>query len=556
VAAIVWPLNAQLNGSSSSQRKLPHIFFVIVDDFGWAEVGYHRAARAADVRTRHIESLVKEGVELHRHYVHMTCTPSRSSFQSGRLPIHVLTELATACDKNGAIPRNMTGIAAVLKRAGYATHQVGKWDAGMATPHHTPKGRGYDSSLNYFSHANWMYSEAEWLGSYSYRDDVPQPGIIDLWDTDRPARHLNGTGYEEYLFRDRIQHILRTHDQRKPLFLQYDSKIAHYPLQAPTEYQEQFKEILQDNKRVYRAMVSFLDDQLKNITDTMKELGMWENTLMVLSSDNGGFVNPEEGTCNTTMPSPETSGSSLAGSDVGHGTACFNGEAGANNYPLRGGKYSYFEGGIRVNAFISGGFVPKAVRGSRLDGTLHIADWYRTLAEGIAGIDPTDHWAAQSGLPPIDSLNMWPMLSGKNMTSPRDSVGLIVRDNMLIHGRWKYITGGTVLKFAARGGPEYPNATTAHDPIGPHTLTCPASGCLFDVVSDPSEDHEVSSTHPDVVAFMKAELHRQAKSAWSTSHTADPACKTTAYQRYGGFYGPFQEIGETLVDGKQEAFFV
>ena len=122
---------------------------------------------------------VKEGVELNRHYVHMMCTPTRASFQSarpsapqhthththtpqsvataaapspvqngalvrntpravacsgGRLPIHVLTRLSSPCDSNGAIPRNMTGIATKLSAAGYLTHSFGKWDAGMATP--------------------------------------------------------------------------------------------------------------------------------------------------------------------------------------------------------------------------------------------------------------------------------------------------------------------------------------------------------------------------------------------------------------------------------------
>jgi arylsulfatase I/J len=66
----------------------------------------------------------------------------------------------------------------------------------MVTPKHTPKGRGYDSSLAYFSHANWMYSEREWLGSYSNRSDVPvDEGFLDLWDTDKPATALQGTGY-------------------------------------------------------------------------------------------------------------------------------------------------------------------------------------------------------------------------------------------------------------------------------------------------------------------------------------------------------------------------
>jgi len=294
---------------------------------------------------------VANGVELNRHYVHMMCTPSRASFQSGRLPVHVLTKLAGPCDKNGAIPRNMTGIAQQLKKAGYATHQVGKWDAGMATPKHTPKGRGYDTSLNYFGHGNWMWTEVEWGGSENGNNIFPTDsslpkGIVDFWDTNQPANHLNGTGYEELIFRDRIQNILQQHDPTVPLYLNYDSKIAHYPLQAPIEYQEKFSFIKEQNRRMYHAMINFLDDQLLNITNTFKEKGMWENTLMILSSDNGGYVKSAQGGCNTTSGSEGTKSS-----DVGHGVGCFNGEAGANNFPLRGGKYSPWEGGIRKYFF-------------------------------------------------------------------------------------------------------------------------------------------------------------------------------------------------------------
>ena len=175
-------------------------------------------------------------------------------------------------------------------------------------------------------------------------------------------------------------------------------------------------------------MVSVLDDQLANITGTMRQLGMWENTLMVFTSDNGGYVHGPHGPCNTTLPSSDgRNEEERPSSDVGHGTTCFNGEAGPNNWPLRGGKYSGFEGGIRVPAFATGGFLPAEVRGSKLEGLMHIVDWYRTLTQGIAGLDPTDHWAASSGLPPIDSLDMWPMLSGSNLTSPRESI-LVTED--------------------------------------------------------------------------------------------------------------------------------
>lgn len=90
-----------------------------------------------------------------RAYSFQFCSPTRSSLQSGRYPSHVNDKNADVTAYNpadpvsgfAAIPRNMTGIASKLKAAGYMTHQVGKWDAGMATWDHTPHGRGYDTSL-------------------------------------------------------------------------------------------------------------------------------------------------------------------------------------------------------------------------------------------------------------------------------------------------------------------------------------------------------------------------------------------------------------------------
>lgn len=75
----------------------------------------------------------------------------------------------------------MTGMAEHMRAGGYRTHQVGKWDAGMATWEHTPQGRGYDSSLGYFCHCNDYWTEQ--CGG----------GLVDLWDTDKPAWGLNGS---------------------------------------------------------------------------------------------------------------------------------------------------------------------------------------------------------------------------------------------------------------------------------------------------------------------------------------------------------------------------
>ena len=95
------------------------------------------------------------------------CAPSRSALQSGRLPVHVNSLNVGPASVNPkdpvsgfqGMPRNMTGLGAAMRRAGgYATHFVGKWDLGMATPEHTPLGRGYDDALFYFHHAAGYYS--------------------------------------------------------------------------------------------------------------------------------------------------------------------------------------------------------------------------------------------------------------------------------------------------------------------------------------------------------------------------------------------------------------
>lgn len=153
-----------------------------------------------------------------------------------------------------------------------------------------------------------------------------------------------------------------------------------------------------------------------------------------------------------------------------------------------------------MNAFVSGGFVPKSQRGKKLDGIVHIADWYvitqttqinpqhskkkhryGTLCE-IAGVNPTDNWAKRSGLPAVDSKNVWPYISGEELESPRDS--FLVSKDVIVNGTYKFARPGTKMIESEWGGPHYPNASTASDAIGDHSITCPETGCLFNVVQD------------------------------------------------------------------------
>lgn len=294
----------------------PHIVFMLVDDWGWADAGYHRTDSTGEIHTPNIDNLVKEGLQLDQHYVYNYCSPSRAAFLSGRLPIHVNdADTSQSCynpkdlvSGYSGIPRNMTVISAKLKEMGYATHQVGKWDAGMATPDHTPAGRGFNSSLGYFHHANDYISETE--GSCS---GTP---IVDLWDTDKPASQLNGTGtdsYEEALFRDRLLKVVGNHDSSTPLFLYYAPHIVHMPYEVPKEYLQKFDFIDNKLRQVYHAMVNYLDDVVGELVQSLKAKGLWGNLVFVASSDNGGPVSPKHA---------------------------------GNNYPLKGGKHTDWQGSV------------------------------------------------------------------------------------------------------------------------------------------------------------------------------------------------------------------
>jgi arylsulfatase I/J len=154
------------------ETSKPHIIHIIADDYGWADVGYHRndpKDALPEVITPVLDELARTGLELDRFYMHKICSPSRCAIQSGRHPINVnvqnvVPEVSNSADLMGGyqgIPTNMTTIATVLKGGGYATHMVGKWDVGMATEQHHPKARGFDTWLGYWHHSNDYWKQTQ-----------------------------------------------------------------------------------------------------------------------------------------------------------------------------------------------------------------------------------------------------------------------------------------------------------------------------------------------------------------------------------------------------------
>merc|ERR1712217_398972 len=265
-------------------------------------------------------------------------------------------------------------------------------------------------------------------------------------------------------------------------------------------------------------MVAYMDHALGQIVQKLQDRGMWENTFMVVSSDNGG----------PTYYIPK----------IGYG--------GASNTPLKGGKMSDWEGGLRVNAFVTGGTIPRAKRGTVLTDYIHVADWYSTFC-AIAGISAVDERAAKAGLPAVDGIDHSELLLGAASpgTGNRTEVHHSVR--ALTVGRWKLITGGYMDELAKFpmgtpmiGWSDYGNGW-GFQAIRNTYLSfknCGA-GCLYDVIADPTERHNVAEQHPDQVATLKARLDELNAHVFLPDRGAPDKASCT---RWNGFYGPWIDV--------------
>jgi arylsulfatase I/J len=536
--------------------KLPNILFILIDDLGFGDVGFTQSpSTSTTTYTPNIDALASSGVILDRHYAYKTCTPSRSSLQSGRLPVHVTEQLKVPDDPTAGVPYNYTTVSEVLTaHSNYTSHFVGKWDAGMATTRHTPLGRGYsNSSLSYFSHKNEFFDHTTLQSGCQTKCETEGAGdrdcIVDLWEGDHPAALPTGD-FVEFVFRDRALEIIGDEAATaNPWFLVYSSHIAHCPLQVPEDKMDAFIGLGDDEsmcsaqtlrinpvfddgnkfecRATYSAMVNTLDDVVGDLKKALVDTNQYNDTLIIFTSDNGGCVKLEE--------------------------------SGGNNYPLRGGKYSDLEGGVRTAAFAGGGWLESKVKGGTRNGEIfHIADWYSTVASiaGVSAENLVDTRAQAANLPPLDSKDQTgSLLNGE--ASPWTDVPLILSSNAVILNEHKLIVQKTVSP-AGHPGPVYPNASSNLLPVDDPALNLDcSSGCLFDVMESKSEHTDLSSnsTYADKLADMKNILEMAKDTFYENSEvlrTCDGVdigdavnCGCwTAYNVWGGTFGPYAVGGE------------
>ncbi|XP_077351917.1 arylsulfatase I [Festucalex cinctus] len=483
--------------------KAPHLIFIMADDQGYGDVGYH----GSDIRTPVLDQLAAEGVKLENYYVQPICSPSRSQLMTGRYQIHTGLQHSIIRPRQPlCLPADIPTLPERLSEAGYATHMVGKWHLGFCRPGCSPTERGFRSFLGTLTGSGDHFS-------YQSCDNAEACGF-DLHDGDRPAWDMAGN-YSTLLYIDRVKQILRSHDSGTPLFLYLSLQAAHTPLQAPNHFLDMYSSQGNRIRRHYAAMLSCLDHGVGEVVDQLKASGLYENSVVIYSSDNGG--------------------QSLSG---------------GNNWPLRGGKGTYWEGGIRAVGFVHSpllktkGVVSKAL--------IHVSDWYPTLWS-LAGI-PQSHQD-------LDGHDVWGTIS-EGLPSPRTEILFNIDpfsrkpgepyDKALVlngfgiwdtavraairAGDWKLLTGHVgdgdwTPPQAFTDGPErWQGLEKRRNEVG-------KSVWLFNISADPYERCDMAQARPEIVKHLMTRLAEYNRTAVvPTSPPDDPMADP---ELHGGVWGPW-----------------
>jgi len=383
-----------LSAVDHQQPGRPNILFIVADDLGWSDVGWHGGFS----RTPNMDQLVREGIELDQHYVQPVCTPTRTALMSGRYPGRFGPH-ALAPSNLRAMPLGTVTMAAALKSVGYHTYQSGKWHLG-ARSEWGPTGFGFDHGYGTLTGAADPWTHKYRQGPYE-----------DTWHRDGKLLHEAGNATELIA----AEALRRIEEKQSPWFVYVPFHAVHTPVDAPAEFKRLYEGSKfhddpekQDSRLRMAAMVSQLDAKIGQFVAALQKTGQRDNTLIVFTSDNGGI---------------ESLQNAYVG-EVGHSP--LNSE----NDPLRGQKAQLYEGGIRVCAFANW---PGKLTPRKHTSPMYVADWFPTLAS-LVGYEPKSdlRW---------DGVNQWPALTGmgSNEQEVRTIYVAMSGGRMLRRGDWKLI---------------------------------------------------------------------------------------------------------------------
>lgn len=455
-------------------RARTNVVVIVADDMGFGDLSRFNGGRC---RSPYLDALAAAGVCLTQHYSGSpVCAPARASLVTGRYP-HRTGAIDTLHGRGlDRIALSETTIADCFCSSGYATGLVGKWHNGALDPRFHPNARGFDE----FAGFSGGYSDY-----YSYRLD------------------LNGTEIEgdgRYLTDVLTEHavsFLHRH-RREPFFLVVAYNAPHFPMQAPQELIDRYLEKGETRGAALTyAMIEAMDAGIGRIDETLAELGLTNDTIVIFTSDNGPYLG-------------EVAGVSLD----------------RFNFGLRGAKHYVYEGGIRVPAIVRW---PDRFEGGRLRSDfVHFMDWLPTLGRAV-GVDVPDHSR-------LDGEDVLTVLEGKsrdvdpvrfwqnNRYAPRIETNAAMRD-----GDWKLVRPAIAATMQVTEGDRAidralnnhlpDRITSVDDSLLPEfEIGSPPPPLLFDVAADPFEEHDLAPEHPERVTRMTAAL-----ASWFEEVEADRA---------------------------------
>ncbi|KAH9417439.1 hypothetical protein DERP_007437 [Dermatophagoides pteronyssinus] len=374
------------------QQKQPNILIVLADDLGWGDVSFHGSKQ---IPTPNIDLLASSGVMLNNYYITPLCSPSRSALLTGLNPIRTGMQVGViAASQPYGLPLNHTTMGEHFQRLGYQTHLIGKWHQGFFRSEYLPTRRGFQSYFGYLTgHSDYFNRKS---GQYA----------TDMY-TDRVVRIINEQNKPE----------------SKPWLIYMAEQSVHAAergdeIQPPPRYENGFKYIKKnDRRRRFAGMVAALDDSIGRIFKALNDTNQLSNTIIVFSTDNGGAIGSITG--NEHIDNSQGS-----------------------NWPLKGGKYTLWEGGVRGTAFIwspSGGNIKDLGDIDGLDQWNQLKnpndsgdqnDNYKIRNHLLLNIDRTNHFFAvryrnyklKNGTQLVGHFDNWYEAPGQQTESPPEGI--------------------------------------------------------------------------------------------------------------------------------------
>ena len=404
---VLMPISALF---AAEQSKRPNVILIYSDDQGALDLGCYGTP---DIHTPNLDALAARGTRFTQMYAPApVCSTSRAGLMTGKFPNRagVPNNVSSSPGVPG-MPANEITIAEMFKASGYATGHFGKWHLGYSTET-MPNNQGFDVSYGHMGGCIDNYSHFfYWAG----------PNRHDLWKNGveifEPGEYFPKRTTDECIG-------FIEANREKPFFIYLAYNVPHYPLQPTARWQKHYQSVTpldvpfvrqpQANSNMpqvdpltirstYCAFVSSMDEQIGRVLESLSKTGLQDNTIVIFQADQGHSFEER--------------------------TAFGGGYAGV----YRGGKFSLFEGGIRVPSIISwSAGLPK---GKVCDQMTFACDWYPTLAN-LCGVNIPN-------APDLDGKNIAPCLT-ENAPSPHQSLYWLSGNQWAVRkGDWKLYANAT-----------------------------------------------------------------------------------------------------------------